>query len=40
MCVYIVIHKLELLLCVFTFLVPCCDRRYDFHIKAVFDSYL
>ena len=21
------------LLCVFTFLVPCCDVRYDFHIK-------
>ena len=21
------------MLCVFTFLVPCCDVRYDFHIK-------
>ena len=28
------------LLCVFTFLVPCCDVRYDFHIKTMFRSPL
>jgi hypothetical protein len=28
------------LLCVFTFLVPCCDDRYDFPIKKMFGSYL
>ena len=28
------------LLCVFTFWVPCCDVRYDFHIKAMFGSSL
>ena len=26
------------LLCVFTFLVPCCDVGYDFRIKTMFDS--
>jgi hypothetical protein len=25
-------------LCVFTFRVSCCDDRYDFRIKTVFDS--
>ena len=29
-----------LLLCVFTFWVPCCDVRYDFRIKTMFCSYL
>ena len=28
------------LLCVFTFLVPCCDDRHDFHIKTMFGSSL
>jgi hypothetical protein len=28
------------LLCVFTFLVPCCDVRYDFRIKTMFGSSL
>jgi hypothetical protein len=28
------------LLCVFTFWVPCCDVRYDFRIKAMFGSSL
>jgi hypothetical protein len=28
------------LLCVFTYLVPCCDVRYDFHIKTMFGSSL
>ena len=28
------------LLCVFTFLVPCCDVRYDFRIKTMFSSSL
>ena len=28
------------LLCVFTFWVPCCDVRYDFHIKTMFGSSL
>ena len=27
-------------LCVFTFWVPCCDVRYNFHIKSMFDSSL
>jgi hypothetical protein len=27
-------------LCVFTFWVPCCDVRYDFHIKTIFGSSL
>ena len=27
-------------LCVFTFLVPCCDVRYDFHIYTMFGSSL
>ena len=26
------------LLCVFTFIVPCCAVRYDFHIKTMFGS--
>jgi hypothetical protein len=26
------------LLCVFTFTVPCCAVRYDFHIKTIFGS--
>jgi len=24
------------ILCVFTFWVPCCDVRYDFHMEAMF----
>jgi len=28
------------LLCVFTFWVPCCDVRYDFRIKTMFGSSL
>jgi hypothetical protein len=28
------------LLCVFTFWVPCCDVRYDFRIKTMFSSFL
>ena len=28
------------LLCVFTFLVPCCDVRYDFRMKTKFGSSL
>ena len=28
------------LLCVLTFLVPCCDAHYDFHIKTMFCSSL
>jgi hypothetical protein len=28
------------LLCVFTFWVPCCDVRYDFRIKMMFCSFL
>ena len=28
------------LLCVFTFWVPCCDIRYDFRIKSMFSSSL
>jgi hypothetical protein len=28
------------LLCVFTFRVPCCDVSYDFRIKTMFDSFL
>jgi len=24
----------------FTFLVPCCDVRYDFRVKTMFDSPL
>jgi hypothetical protein len=28
------------LLCVFTFWVPCCDVRYDFRIKIMFGSSL
>jgi hypothetical protein len=31
---------LTLLLCVFAFLVPCCDVRYDFRIKTMFCSSL
>ena len=27
-------------ICVFTVLVPCCDVRYDFHIKTMFSSSL
>jgi hypothetical protein len=27
-------------LCVFTFLVPCCDVRYDFRLKTIFGSFL
>jgi hypothetical protein len=27
------------LLCVFTFWVPCCDVRYDFHIKTMSGSH-
>ena len=27
-------------LCVFTFWVPCCDVRYDIRIKTMFGSYL
>jgi hypothetical protein len=26
--------------CVFTFLVPCCEVRYDLRIKTMFGSYL
>jgi hypothetical protein len=28
------------LLCVITFWVPCCDVRYDFHIKTLFGPSL
>jgi hypothetical protein len=28
------------ILCVFTFLVPCCAVRCDFHIKAMYGSFL
>ena len=28
------------LLCIFTFWVPYCDVRYDFHIRTIFGSYL
>ena len=28
------------LVCVFTYIVPCCDVRYDFHIKTIFGSSL
>jgi len=28
------------LLCVITFLVPCCDVCYGFHIKKMFGSFL
>jgi hypothetical protein len=28
------------ILCVFTFRVPCCDVRYDFHIQTMFRSSL
>jgi hypothetical protein len=28
------------LLCVFTFIVPCCAVRYDFHIQTIFGSSL
>ena len=28
------------LLCVFTFLVPCCDVRYDYIIQTMFSSSL
>jgi type IV secretory pathway TrbL component len=28
------------LLCIFTFLVPCCDVRYEFRIKTMFGSSL
>jgi hypothetical protein len=28
------------ILCVFTFWVPCCDAHYDFHIKTIFGSSL
>ena len=28
------------LLCVFTFWVPCCNVRYDFHIETMFSSSL
>jgi hypothetical protein len=27
-------------ICVFTFLVPCCDVRYDFSINMMFDLSL
>jgi hypothetical protein len=30
----------SVLLCVFTFWVPCCDVRYDFHIQTMFYSSL
>jgi hypothetical protein len=29
-----------ILLCIFTFLVPCCDVRYEFRIKTMFGSSL
>ena len=25
---------------IFTFLVPCCDVRYNFYVKTMFDSSL
>jgi hypothetical protein len=28
------------LLCVFTFCIPCCDVSYDFRIKTMFGSFL
>ena len=31
-----VVHVVKLH--VFTFSIPCCDVRYDFHVKALFDS--
>jgi hypothetical protein len=33
--VYIYIYICVVLLYVFTFLVPCCDVRYDFRIKTM-----
>ena len=38
-----VVHSLSfcvVLLCVFTFWVPCCEVHYDFRIKTMFGSYL
>jgi hypothetical protein len=32
--------KLVLLLYFFTFLVPCCDVRYDYRVKTMFGSSL
>jgi hypothetical protein len=41
---YVIIFHLFMfyvvLLCIFTFLVPCCDVRYDFCIKTMFGSSL
>ena len=34
------VQVLFMLLCVFTFLVPCCDVRYGFRIKTMFGSSL
>jgi hypothetical protein len=33
-------EKQHILLYVFTFIVPCCDIRYDVHINMMFDSSL
>ena len=30
----------DVLLCVFTFRIPCCDIRYNFRIKMMFGSSL
>ena len=38
--VHVVLFVCVVLLCVFTFRVPCRDVRYDFHIKTMFDSSL
>jgi len=36
----ILLVLLVVLLCVFTFCVPCCDVHYDFRMKAIFGSSL
>ena len=33
-------HKNDILLCVFTCWVPCCDVSYDFRIETMFGSSL
>ena len=35
---HIILVFCVVLLCVFTFWIPCCDVRYDFRIKTMFDS--
>ena len=33
MCLYVLYSVFVVLSCVFTFCIPCCDVRYNFHIK-------